>query len=634
MNQYKLLTSIQAGPLTIKNRIMYLGMGKMLSTPDNFVTERQIAYYENLAKNNVGLIATGACIVFEDYASKLPCQPGLYDDKFIPGLSKLAEAVHRYGAKMLLQAWHPGLARYGCAPDAPVKAPADFTVDEIHDMQNRFVEAIVRIQKAGFDGVEWHAAHNYMMEEFMVPYFNKRTDEYGADTVDNAARFSEEVISRVRAACGDGFFINVKINAWDMGVEGGMTPEWCAEICRRLEKAGANMFSVSAGGGLTDITGMSGDGYRMEGWKIDFAKTVKDAVSVPVMATGSIRHVRVMEEALRDGKCDMFGLGRGLLADPELVTKIEQGRENEIRYCLSCLSCFDPYYPNKKHCSLNPNATYEFEEKIPVKDGGGRTVVVVGAGPAGVNAAMILAEREFKPIILEKTSRIGGSIHYAATPDGKAKLNWAIPYYQAELERLGIEVRLDTEATAESVLAFNPYAVFLANGAEPVFPSRIPGIDGGNVIQAKKLLDNVPALTDSNVTVIGGGMVGLEIATTFSHMGCSATVVEMQDAAIMPKTMTYRVSLEHAQKAGCHLLFGHKLDSVTPTSVTAENSAGEKIEILSDLVVLCMGFRPDNGMYDALREKIDRVYRIGDADTVDNIANAARNGYASAMELK
>jgi len=631
---YKMLTPIQIGPVKLKNRIMYLGMGKMLSTPDNYVTERQIAYYENLAKNDVALIATGACIVFEEYPSKLPCQPGLYDDKFIPGLTRLADAVHKHGAKMLLQPWHPGLATYGGATAEQVRAVADYSIDEIHDMQDRFVAAICRAKKAGFDGVEWHAAHNYLPEEFMVPYFNKRTDEYGADTIENATRFSTEVISRAREACGDDFFINVKINAWDMGVEGGMTPDRCTAICVLLEKAGANMFSVSAGGGLTDITGMSGDGYRAEGWKIEFAETVKKAVSVPVMATGSIRHPRVIETALREGKCDLFGIGRGLLAEPEFVKKIEEGRESEIRYCLSCLSCFDPYYPCKKHCSMNPNATYEFEEQPKVKDGEGRTVVVVGAGPAGINAAMVLAERGFKPVVLEKTGRIGGSIRYASTPDGKGKLAWAFDYYKNEITRLGIEVRLNCEATVESIKAMDPYAVIFANGSEPIFPAKIPGITRENVIQARQLLDCVPAITDQNITVIGGGMVGLEIATTFAHMGCKATVVEMQDQANMPKTMTYRVAFEHAVKAACDLKFGHKLCEITEDGVVVENAEGNRISIAADKVVLCMGFKPASEMYDVLSQEMERVYKVGDVNVVDNIARAAREGYAASMELE
>ena len=630
---YKILEKLNVGGHTLKNRVAYLGMGKMLSTPDNYITERQIAYYENLAKNDVALISTGACIVFPEYPSKLPCQPGLYDDKFIPGLKKLADAGHKYGAVILPQLWHPGLSKYGCPPNTVLPTVNEYSIEEIHAMQDKFVEAAVRVKAADFAGVEWHAAHNYLAQEFMSGYFNKRTDEYGADTPENAARFSAECIARIRELCGKDFLINVKINAYDMGAENGMMPERCAEICALLERAGADMFAISAGGGLTDITGMSGDGYRAEGWKIDFAQTVKSRVSVPVMATGSIRHSKAMECALRDGKCDMIGIGRGLVADPELVRKIEEHREGEIRYCLSCMSCFDPYYPNKKHCSLNPNATYEFERRELEKNGDGRTVVIAGAVPAGINAAMVLAERGFKPVLLEKTARLGGSIRYASTPDGKAKLAWAIEFYRRELTRLNIEVRLNTEATVELIAGLNPYAVILATGSTPIFPAAIPGIQSEHVVQARALLDAVPAWTDEKVAVIGGGMVGLEVATTFAHMGCDVSVVEMQPREKMQPNMTYRVAYEHAVKAGCALYYGHKLKEIGKDCVTVEDGNGMLKPVTAGKVILCMGFRPDAALYDELSGKIERVYKIGDANGVDNIAKAAREGYAAALEI-
>ena len=629
-----LLSPIKVGSCTLKNRIAYLGMGKMLSTPDNFVSERQIAYYENLAKNDVALISTGAGIVFPEYPSKLPCQPGLYDDRFIPGLKRLADAVHKHGAKMLIQVWHPGISKYGCSPDTVLPTVDEYSVEEIHAMQQRFVEAACRIKAAGFDGVEWHAAHNYLAEEFMVPYFNKRSDEYGADTLENAARFSTETVSRIRELCGKDFMINVKINAWDMGVEGGMNIERCAGICKLLEKAGADMFAISAGGGLTDITGMSGDGYRKEGWKLDYAEYIKKVVSVPVMGTGSMRHARAIEEAITSGKCDIIGIGRGLVAEPELVKKIAENRENEIRYCLSCMSCFDPYFPNKKHCSMNPNATYEFEAEELKKDGHGRTVVIVGAGPGGINAAIILARRGFIPVVFEKTAYLGGSIRYASSPDGKGKLRWAMEYYRNELSRLNVEIRLNTEATVETIKSLNPYAVVIATGSTPIFPAKIPGIGSEKVIQARKLLENTPPVTGEKFVVIGGGMVGLEVATTYSHMGNEVAVVEMMPENRMPMAMTYRVAKEHAIKAACKLYYGHKLCQINENGVIAENESGERLNIAADRVVLCMGFKPADALYDELKDSVEELYLVGDANGIDNIAKATREGYAAALQIK
>ncbi len=634
---YNILKPLQIGSLTVKNRIAYLGMGKMLSTPDNFITDREIAYYTKMARNGVGMMTTGACIVFEDYPSQLPCEPGLYDDKFIPGIKKLADAVHEYGAKFFMQPWHPGIGAYGCDP-SECRGPADFTVDEIHDVQRRFVDAAVRAKKGGCDGVEWHMAHNYLPEQFAVSLFNKRTDEYGADTVESGARFSKEVIEKIKEECGKDFLVNLKINAWDMGFEGGMTPERCAEICKILVAAGVDLISVSAGGGSTDITGMSGDGYRAEGWKIDFAATIKEAVNVPVMATGSIRHLDVMESAIRDGKCDMIGMGRGLLAEPEFVKKVAEGRENELRHCISCMSCFTiiPDETMKPHCSMNPTATWEIEEKPLAEDGAGRKVVIVGAGPAGINAAIVLAKRGFKPVIYDKAAYLGGSIRYASAPDGKAKLKWAVDYYREELERLQVPVYLNTEATVEMIKTEKPYAVFVAAGSDPIRPAAIPGIMGDNVLMARDVLDHViPPYTDEEIVVIGGGMVGMEVATTYVHKGCKATIIEMQSPdAILNAAFTNVIAFMHMQPAGVVPMYMHKVKEITDHSVVAIGPDGSEVEVPATKVIICMGFTPNNKLYDALKGEFDNVVLMGDAEGVDNIAKACQEGYVAAVALK
>lgn len=630
---YQILQPIKIGKMTVKNRIGFLGMSKHSDTLDNYVTERTIAWYEAVAKGGAGIIFTGACLVFPEYPSKLPMIPGLYDDKFLPGLTKLVDAIHKHGAKIMLQPWHPGKMNYGCPADQ-VKTAADYTVEEIHDIQDRFVDSMLRAKRAGADGCEWHMAHNYLPEQFTVPLFNKRTDEYGADTIENAARFSKEIIEKARKVCGDDFAITVKINAYDMGLEGGMTPERCALICAELEKAGVDMFSVSAGGGLTSSLGMSADGHQPEGWKVPFAELVKEKVSVPVMATGSLRHLDYMEEIISSGKCDMIGMGRGLVAEPEFVNKVSQGREKELRYCLSCMSCFSMFTEDGGHCSMNPVASHEDQYNSIVEDGNGRTVVIVGAGPAGVNAAIILAKRGFKPVIYDKHGYIGGSVRFASAPYGKHKLKWAIEYYRNMLDVLNVEVHLNTEISSEEIRAMNPYAVFVTAGSTPVFPASIPGINGENVIQARTLLETTPCERGHNVVVIGGGMVGLEIATTYKHLGNNACVVEMQDADKMPAARTYLFALIHAKEEGVGLHYGHKLTEITPNSVIAEDKDGNTLELPATKVVLCMGFRPDSAIYDELSKDMERVFKLGDANVVDNIARAAREGYTAAIRLK
>lgn len=629
---YNILKPIKLGNVTLKNRIAYLGMAKGLSDPGNFVSEREIAYYTNYAKGGAGMVTTGACLVFPDYPSQLPSQLGLYDDKFIPGIEKLAKSVQSYGAKLILQPWHPGLANYGAAVEG-IKGPTDFTVEEIHEMQEAFAQAALRAKKAGCDGIEWHMAHNYLPEQFSVELFNKRTDEYGADTIENAARFSVEAVKRTRELVGEDFLINLKINAWDMGQEGGMTPDRCALLAVEMEKAGVNVVAVSAGGTNTNILGMSADGHRAEGWKIDWAAETKKAVSIPVMATGSIRHVSVMEEAISSGKCDMIGMGRGLLADPEFVNKVAEGREDELHPCISCMSCFSTDHPLKQHCSMNPTATWEYLEKDLLVDGDGRKVMIVGAGPAGVNAAVILAKRGFKPVIFDKSSHIGGSVRYAASPDGKAKLFWAIEYYKKVLAVYGVETRLNVEVTKEMVEEFDPYAVFVATGTNPIRPKSIPGIMGENVVMAKEVLENMTAYTGEDMVIIGGGMVGLEIADTYKKKGNNATIVEMQPLMdIMMAARTNGFAFQHAAAAGCVPMYEHKLLEICEDKVVLENAEGAKVEVPASVVVLCMGFTPETALYDAISDRAN-VVKIGDCDGVDNIAKAARNAHVAATSL-
>lgn len=635
---YNILKPIKMGNTVVKNRIAFLGMSAHLSTKDHFVTDREIAYFVERAKNGVGWMATSSCSCFPEYPSGSPCIIGLYDDKFIPGIKKLTDAVHEYDSKFIVQLWHPGQAPYFCSPN-DVKTCADWTVEELHGIQQRFVECCIRAKAGGADGVEYHIAHNYLCEQMSVPLYNKRTDEYGADTIENAARFNVEALKMIREACGDDFLVGIKINAWDMGLEGGMTIDRCIALCKEFEKCGIDWISVSAGGNLTDELGMAADGSREEGWKIDFAAQVKAATNVPVMATGSIRHLDVMERAIEEGKCDMIGMARGLLAEPEFVKKVEEGREKELRYCLSCRSCQMPsFVPNSKVCSMNPTCKWEINNVDVIKeDGAGRKVMIVGAGPAGANAAIILAKRGFKPVIYDKCGHIGGSIRYACAPDHKHKLAWATEYYQNMFEVLHIPVHLGMEVDEALVKSEEPYAVFVATGSDPVRPSAIPGIFGDNVEMARDVLDGcrIPYANET-VVVIGGGMVGMEIATTCKNNGCKATVIEMQDAAsiVTAGGPPAQASARHMNEAGVISLYEHKVKEITEHCVIASDKDGKDVEIPATKVIICMGFTPNTKLYDQLKDQYSNVFLIGDANGVDNIAKACNEGYYSALNLK
>ncbi|MGX8701899.1 oxidoreductase [Caproiciproducens sp.] len=630
----KVLTPIQVGPMKLKNRVQFLAMAKGLCNPDNTVSDREIAYFETVAKGGTALITTGACIVFPEYPSVLPCQPGLYDDKFLPGLKKLADAVHKHGAKLLLQPWHPGEAAYGCDP-AGVKKVADFSIDEIKAMQRRFAEAALRAREAGADGIEVHIAHNYLMEEFLTPLFNKRTDEYGAQNMENGLRFSTEMIRMIKEACGPDFAVTAKINGTDLNPE-GMTIERVALAGPILEAAGADMIAVSGGGSLTDVLGMSADGHQPEGWKVPFAEAVKKSgVRIPVEATGSIRHPQYIEEILSEGRCDMIGMGRGLLAEPEWVNKLAEGREDEMHNCISCMACFSPVVPGCSNCSVNPLATRELENIEVRKDGGGRTAAVVGGGPGGMQAAVTLAERGFKPVLFEKDGKLGGLENLAAAPVGKAKIQWHIDYLAKQLRRLGVEVRLGSEATAGDIRALKPYGVVIASGSIATYPRSIPGIGKPHVAESRQVLPCFPSVKGENVVVVGAGLVGLETGLTFADMGNRVTLMDILPSANpMEMPIDMMMTLGHVLKAGVELRMEHKLLEITDTAVLAENrKTGEKVTLPADRVVLCMGSRANDALYEELKGEFDRIFNVGDSREPDKILTAVQGGFDAAIAM-
>lgn len=623
---YKVLEPIKVGSMELRNRVQFLAMAKSLGNPDFTISEKQLGYYEAVAKGGAGLITPGAAIAFPEYPSILPNQPGVFDDKFIPGLKKLADVVHKHGAKIIMQPWHPGEAAYFCAPDA-VKKVADWSVEEIHQMQKRWVEAAVRMQKAGIDGIEMHCAHNYLLEQFAVPLYNKRTDEYGAQTMENGLRMTTEIMAMVREACGPDFAITVKINGDDFNPE-GMTDERLAQAGPILEKAGAQMISVSAGGSLTDVTGMSGDGFRQEGWKVRLAEIVKKTVSIPVMATGSIRHPKFVEKILSEGRCDMIGMGRGLVAEPEWCNKLAEGREDEMAFCISCMGC-------ATGCSVNPVSQREYEHLTAKKDGDGRQVVVVGAGPGGMQAAKTLAERGFRVTLFEKQAAVGGLEYLASKPVAKYKLGWHIEYLERQLHRLGVDIRLNTEATAEEILAMNPYGVVLATGTIPTYPRSIPGIDKAYVTESRDVLKDLPDVTGEHVVIIGAGLVGIETGMDFASKGNMVDLIDILPP-IDPATSAQDVLLAymHAVGFGVQFHMEHKLMEITDYEVVAENTkTGERLMLKADRVILCMGNRSDRALYDALEGKVEHLYNVGDSREVGKIQGAVRDAYDAAVSM-
>ena len=636
--RYSFLEPIQVGPFTLRNRVIKPAMAEYICNDDGTISDQFIEFYRGIARGGAALIVPGISV--SDPKDRLgktifkgARNPFLFDEKFIPGLKKAVDAVHAEGARIMFQCWNSGSA---VTENGLVSLVSDYTKEDLDEIREGDINAARIVKAAGADGVEIHIAHTYLLSQFLSPRFNKRTDEYGCDTIENATRFAVEIMDAIREElCDDTFCMIAKLNGMDDFKENGITPEWAGQAAEIFEKAGIQLFTVNAGGALVGYNYMSDNGHQPEGWKTHIAQVVKRHVSVPVAASGNIRHVDYAHQLIKDNRCDIIAMGRTLLADPEWVKKVQEGREDELRYCLSCLYCFAriPEDGSVPGCCINPYCKCEASKPELKKDGEGRKVVVVGAGPSGLEAAVVLAERGFKPVLFEKNPYIGGLVDLASVPPHKSKLRWLIDYYQRQLRRLKVEVHLSTEATAETIKEIAPYAVVLATGTNEVVPGRIPGITEDIVVKVRDILEEKPRIQHKNIVIIGGGMTGMETAHYLALKDNKVTVVEM-----MPKkalAIADALSLADAMEDGAEFLYETKLCGINKASVTVEDvPTGEQKELPADMVILSMGIRPNVALKEALEEEGVNVITVGDCNALGRIPTNIRSGAEAAYRLR
>ena len=635
---HKFLEPIQIGNVTVKNRVIFLAMAKTISNFDDSVSQRDIDYIESVAAGGAGIVIPGAMIVDPTWPSVLPLQPGIYDDRFIPRLRLLVKAAHKHSAKILFQLWHPGATNYsGVQP----KTVDELSIAEIKDIQAKFVAATKRAMAAGADGVEFQTCHGYLACQFISPLFNHRTDEYGWEKLENRTRFAVEILTEIRRIIGPNKILSVKMQGFDYpegeGPNGqdGITPEQAAQVAPYLEKAGADVLSVSAGGTIyhqDDI--MSGDVHRAEGWKVPAAELVKKAVSIPVAATGSIRHPDFVDQIIGEGKVDMVGMGRGILAEREWVKKCEEGREDELRYCISCMNCFNVglFQYEQTNCSVNPFALRE-GSKRPFDDAGdGRAVVIIGAGPAGMEAAVTLKQRGFAPVVFDRGTELGGNLHIAKKPPFKGKFEWAVGYYKSMFAKLGIETHLGKEVTADEVLALKPYSILVATGSNPMNPP-IPGLDQVPVYQSHDVLVQDIQFSGKKVVVLGGGITGLETALFINRQGGNdVSVVDMlPEWPVAMTDLRYQqealLEVRHCNDQGVKLFYNNKVIGYSDGKVITESTKdGSKTELPADVVIMSLGVKSNDVLYQELLTKHPSVWKAGDALGIGKINKAVLHG--------
>lgn len=620
---------IQINRMTLKNRLTTSAMEVCYCDEDSMVTPRYIAYVAARAKGGWGLITNELTAVSKQGRAFFRCSE-LWSDAHIPGHKALTEAVHRHaGAKVCVQLAHggrqTGRAVTGCdtvAPSAvpcPTRAnnpddiPKELTVEEIAQIVGEFAQAARRAKEAGYDAVELHGAHGYLITQFFSPISNKRADRYGGN-LRNRARFALEVIAAVRAQVGEEFPIIFRLNASDLMDGAWMTVADARAIALMLEEAGVDAISASVGSHATKGFFPVCPAAVAHGYNIDYAEEIKRVVSIPVFGNGRFNDPYLAEAVLRGGKVDVVAMGRASLADPEFPNKAREGRIEDIVYCVACMQgCTGNLKRGSRpiECLVNPELGYEQEYTFAPAETI-KKVAVVGGGIAGAAAAIAAARRGHSVELFEKSGRLGGQFLLAAVPPYKQELTTLVAWQTVQLEKLGVKVYLNAAFTPETAEKTHYDAIIVATGATPIIP-RIEGVNAPHVMTAHDVLAGQKN-PGQRVVVVGGGQVGAETASYLAVQSREVTVIEMLGRIPVEGEPGVNYYLrQDLDEHGVVLLCGAKVLRIEPNAVVYEKDCERRTITGVDSVVLAIGSRSQNSLGQELAGKTEKLVVVGDA---------------------
>lgn len=686
------------GPLQLRNRIVLPAMDQNSCTTDGELTERNLAHYEARARGGTGLLVLETSAVAYPVGATSRHQPSLADDRCIEGLSRLATVVHRHGAKLLVQVCHhgkgagvdvkeeraqllpsvppppaevsidhftvPELMRMGAVTGGKAATFHEATADDLAWVVEQFAAASERVQRAGLDGVEVHAGHGYLLSTFLSPKYNRRTDDYGG-TAENRARLLCEVVRAIRSRCGDGFAVIVRIDASEHA-EGGIVPADAVAHARFAEAAGADAIHVSATSHNPIGTGFTeGPLPWLAGQYVEYARAVKAAVRVPVIAVGRIMPDQAEALLAAGDTCDFVAMGRQLLADPDLAGRLTAGRPELVRTCINCFVCVaENFFDASPVCAVNAELGH-YDRPPIAPTTAPRHVVVVGGGPGGCEAARIAAGRGHRVTLLERSDHLGGTARFSAlTTPMNGEL---VRYLTAVLADSPVDVRLGHTATAASVRALVPDVVVVATGARRARPA-VPGaqlphvlsgddlralLTGDDPAAAKRLgllgrlvvtagrrtgltddLDRVRSLSKrwlplaDDVVVVGGGLVGVELAEFLAERGRTVTVLEPGPKLGVEMAHPRRVrALHEARRHGVRFVTDAEVAEITERTVVYRTKDSAHT-VGAGSVILATGVHPDTTFAEELRTAGLEVHVVGDAGEVGYIQGAIASGNA------
>lgn len=640
-----LFSPIKVGETVVKNRVFMPPISTNLADK-GYVTDALVAHYAARAKGGVGLIVTEVTTVEPTYIY-LPGDMSIHDDSFIPGWKKLTEAVHQYDCKILPQLFHPAymafpipgtprlIAPSNVGPYYAKEAPRSVTKEELKVIIKQFGEAALRVKTAGADGVEIHAAHAHgLLGGFLSPLYNKRTDEYGGD-ISCRLRLTLEVIEEVRKMCGKDFIIDVRISG-DEYTDGGLNINDMIYVSKTLEKAGVDMLHVSGGTTIARGSSIPAPGTKMGAHAL-LSEEIKKHVSIPVATVGRITEPWIADELIANDKADICMMGRANLCDAEFVNKAMDGHVEDIRPCIGCLRCLTGIMFGKRvSCTINPSLEIENEDTIKEAEEK-KNILVIGSGPAGMEAAFVAHKRGHHVVLCEKDDKLGGEMNLAAVPIAKQDLTLVIKYMAHKLE--GVDVRLNTEVTLEMLKnEFKDYEVIAGTGASPIvinpFTQFKSWMTADDVLAGR-------AFPGRKIVIIGGGTVGCETADYLAPLindlfprNRDVTILEMADGVMMNESGPGRSLLvRRMMEKGVKIITSAKVDSVTETEINYTQDDVTHTIKDADTLIFAAGYKKNQAVEEMLEESGLNYHMIGDAHEIGNIKTAITEAYNLTKDL-
>lgn len=643
MSEDPLFRPLRLGQLSLPNRVVMTTVKLGYATGAGEVTERHIAFYTRRAEGGVGLLTSEPLYVMHN-GRELPTQLSIAQDASTRGLERLVKAVHGAGGRIMAHINHAGRAANPrlVAEDQRISAsdvlcPANQVVPRplsrggIQDVTAAFAAAARRVREAGFDAIEVPFSHGYLIHQFLSPHTNHRDDDYGG-SLENRLHFGREVLSVVRAQVGRDLPTVVRMNAIDY-VTGGLNIEDSLAIAKALGDLPVDALSITSGSMCESVAFCLYPTGTPQAHLLPMAARIREASGLPVIVAGRIRSPAVAREALAARRTDLIGLARPLLADPDWVAKARAGDEDAILLCAAChQGCLAQLRKGEgTHCIFNPLTGRESEIELTPAERP-RRVMVVGGGPAGLEAACVAAQRGHQVSLFEETDRLGGQLTLAARVPHKEGFHDVIRYLALMAERAGVRIGLHTRVTPDVVEAERPDIVIVATGGMPL-TIELPGLGDTRWLLAAELLEEEIEVTTASVLVIGGGLVGLETADFLAARHKRVTLVEMlpevgADMDILARSML----LERLRARGVEIHTDTRVKRLTPSEAIAERD-GREVHLPIETVVLAIGVRPNRKLADALAGSALRFHTIGDALETRGALEAIWEGFEVAARL-